>query len=495
MLLKSGWQRVWVGAALYGLGLIVLGSLEPAAAASPESCVTKLAEEVDAIARQPHLRNARLGISLYQMRPEGPKLLYQKEGQQYFLPASTVKVLTTAVALTRLGPQYRFLTPVYTLGTGPTLKRLRIVGQGDPSLSDRQLEEVAAQLQRQGVRQIDQLVAEDPHPAEAALVPSWEWEDLQAGYGAIANGLILNQNAYELKLWPQKQGQPLRVEWLSPQPIGPWRLLNRTQTVAADAPEFIAIKRRVKDSWLEIEVTGQLRQDALPDRSAVAVIDPGWFLLHRWRAILAQYQIKVAQVTLRSAEQDRSTAPETVLTEQLLTQIKSPPLIELIATINQDSNNLYAEALLHRLADGAETQPTSPVGEQGLRVLRQTLTQLGVDPNSYHLVDGSGLSRHNLVSPVALGQTLAGMLPTKYANLFQASLPEKRLEGSPTSSLLSKTGSMTGVSTLTGYLQQPPFAPLILTVMVNQYIQPQAQWRQSQQALLISMNRLQSCLP
>lgn len=497
MLLRSELGRIGVGGwlALYGLGLLVPNSLaQPAVAASPSSCVAQLATAVDEIAAQPHLQHARLGISLHQITPQGPKLLYEKEGQRYFLPASTVKVMTTAAALTRLGPQDRILTPIYTLGAGPSLKHLRIVGQGDPSLSDRHLEQVAAQLQRQGVRQIDQLLGDDPYPAAKALVPSWEWEDLQAGYGAIANGLILNQNAYELKLWPQQQGQPLRVEWLSPPPIGPWRLSNLTQTVAADAPEFIQIQRQRQEAVLEIKVTGQLRQGAAPDPSAVAVIDPGWFLLHRLRAILAQHQIQVGQVALVTSPPNRSQALEKAPGEQLLTQIQSPPLADLIATINQESNNLYAEALLHRLDRVAAAPPPSADAKQGLGVLRQTLSQLGVDANTYHLVDGSGLSRHNLVSPVALGQTLAAMHRSPHAALFQASLPKSALAGSPATLVLSKTGSMTGVSTLAGYLQHPPFPPLTFSLMINQYTQSASPLRQTQQSLLGAMSRLQFCL-
>ena len=455
-------------------------------------CLTQFKRDVDAISTQSLFQKARLGIAIQPLDAAQP--LYVRDAQRYFLPASTTKVMTTATALTRLGPQFRIQTDIYGAGQGATLEHLRIVGRGDPSLSDQHLQQVAAQLQKQGVRRIDRLLGDDTYFQGPEVVPTWQWEDIQAGYGAPVNSLILNQNAYELKLWPQSPGQPLRVEWLSPHPIGAWRQINRTRTVSSDSPEYVEIVRRRRGSTLEIEITGQLRAGAAPDRSAVAVVNPGWFLLQRFRAILATHQIKVGQMSRLTSETERNAALRTAQQpEKPLTQIKSPPLADLMTTTNQDSNNLYAEALLKTLGAKAQKQTRQTTHQQGLTVLKQTLNQLGVNNTAYELADGSGLSRHNLVSPTALVQTVQGMLRSPHASVFEASLPKDIVGKTPGSTLWSKSGGMRGVSTLVGYLKQAQSSPIVFSLMFNQYNQSGAKRRQAMDSLLLSMHRLQTC--
>ncbi|ABW26852.1 D-alanyl-D-alanine carboxypeptidase/D-alanyl-D-alanine endopeptidase [Acaryochloris marina] len=474
-------------------GLVVgLLSMSVAAQGAPSlkpQCVAQLQRDMDEIASQPLFTQARLGIAVQPLQASQP--LYTKDAQRYFLPASTTKVMTTAAALTRLGPQFRIQTDIYGSGTGPALDHLRIVGRGDPTLSDQQLQQIATQLKQKGIRQINHLLGDDTYFQGPGIVPSWEWEDLQAGYGAPVNSLILNQNAYELKIWPQALGQPLRVEWLSPHPIGPWRQINRTRTVAQNAPEYIEIVRRLKGNTLEIEITGQLRAGAPHDRSAVAVIDPGWFLLKRFRAILAAQQIKVGRLSLLSTPQERNAALKGK-SEQRLTQIQSSPLTTLIKITNQESNNLYAEALVKALG-AAQKQTSQNTHQQGLKALKQTLTQLGVNASTYAVADGSGLSRQNLVSPLALTQTLNGILKSPHASTFQTSLPKDSIGQNSPSALWSKSGGMRGVSTLTGYLQHPQSSPVLFSLMFNQYNQSSSKRRQAMDAMLLSINRWQSC--
>lgn len=474
-------------------GLVVgLVSMSVAAQGAPSlkpQCVAQLQRDMDAIASQPLFNQARLGIVVQPLQTSQP--LYTKDAQRYFLPASTTKVMTTAAALTQLGPKFRIQTDLYGAGTGPTLDHLRIVGRGDPTLSDQQLTQIAIQLKQKGIRQINHLLGDDTYFQGPGIVPSWEWEDLQAGYGAPVNSLILNQNAYELKIWPQALGQPLRIEWLSPHPIGPWRQINRTRTVAQNAPEYIEIVRRLKGNTLEIEIIGQLRAGAPHDRSAVAVIDPGWFLLKRFRAILAAHQITVGKLSLLSTPKERNAVLKGK-SEQRLTQIQSPPLTTLIKTTNQESNNLYAEALVKTLG-AVQQQSSQNTHQQGLKVLKQTLTQLGVNTSTYAVADGSGLSRQNLVNPQALTQTLKGILKSPHASTFQASLPKDSIGQNPASTLWSKSGGMRGVSTLTGYLQHPQSSPVLFSLMFNQYNQSGSKRRQAMDAMLLSINRWQSC--
>lgn len=131
-------------------GLVVgLLSMPVAAQGAPSlkpQCRTQLQRDLDAIASQPLFNQARLGIAVQPLQASQP--LYTKDAQRYFLPASTTKVMTTAAALTRLGPKFRIQTDLYGAGSGPTLDHLRIVGRGDPTLSDQQLQQIATQLKQ-----------------------------------------------------------------------------------------------------------------------------------------------------------------------------------------------------------------------------------------------------------------------------------------------------------------------------------------------------------
>lgn len=490
----------------FGVYFLTLGvTIAPATAAENEGlCPAQVKSEIAAIAQRPALNRARLGVAIQPLDPSHPPL-YDRDAQQFFLPASNVKLLTTAAALTALGPQFQIQTQVYGTEAAPQLARLRIVGGGDPSFTDAQLIEIALHLQRQGVQHIQELIGDDRTFNGPSVVPTWEWEDLQAGYGAPVNSLILNRNAYVLKLWPQTQGQPLRVEWLSEVPDRPWRLLNRSQTVAPPSPESLEVVRTLNHSTLEIEIRGQLRSGAAPEEIDIAIVDPGWYLLRRFRQILANHQIQVDKLSLVRGPFASETAVQNRPPEHLWMTIKSPPLTDLITTINQQSNNLYAEALLQLL--GTQGPPSADhsaltARAQGLAQLKQTLTQLGVDPTTYEIVDGSGLSRHNLVSPIALVQVLQGMAQSQHHQVFRASLPTAGVSGTlkhrfvdtPAQGILqAKTGTLSGVSTLSGYLNSSQFPPLVFSIMVNQYNQSGSDLTQTFDDLVAVMTRLRSC--
>jgi serine-type D-Ala-D-Ala carboxypeptidase/endopeptidase (penicillin-binding protein 4) len=458
-------------------------------------CVAQLGPALNRIASRPMLQRSRMGVLVQPLASK--QVLYARESGQFFLPASTTKVLTTAAALTALGPNYRIQTPVYGTGKPPTLEAVKVVGHGDPSLSDQHLKTIAQTLDQQGVRRIKTLIGDDTFFRGTAVVPSWEWEDLQAGWGAVVNSLMVNENAYEVQLYPQAVGQPLRLEWQRHEPTLPWRLINRSRTVAAGEPEFTEIVRRLDQGVLEIEVFGQLQAGGEADRSWIAVVDPGSYFLHRFQAQLQDQGIKVDATKLLDEPALDEPARANHAAEQVLTTIESPPLSELIYTINRDSNNQYAEAVLKTLGSqkpfSSPTQTNTPTLDQGLQVLRQTLTQIGVDPTTYEIADGSGLSRHNLVSPEALVQTLQAMDRSPHAAVFRHSLRPRALKGLPPETVLTKTGSMTGVSALSGYVRGADFSPLAFSIFVNQYNQSRSELTPLFDDMVMLFARLKNC--
>jgi D-alanyl-D-alanine carboxypeptidase/D-alanyl-D-alanine-endopeptidase (penicillin-binding protein 4) len=413
------------------------------------------------------------------------EVLYAREAEQYFIPASNVKLLTTAAALTQLGADFRIRTSVYqTAGT------LRVVGRGDPSFTDAQLQQLAQQIRARGITQIDRLFVDDSYFAGDAVNPGWEWEDVQAGYGAPVTSLTLNGNAMTLRLTPQAIGQPLRVTWSEPTGAQFWQIDNRSLTVAAGEPEFVHIARDLSRPLLRIR--GQLQSRGEPDETTIAIPDPTQYFLRRFRQALLTAEISVRQVGVaqRSIESDAIE----------LAAIESLPLSALLIPTNQDSENLYAESLLRQLGKQGSEAESAAILADSFAVLGIALTRLGVDPESYAVADGSGLSRHNLVSPEALVQTLQAMANNPIyrnslaiagesgtlTNRFRNTIVQGRLQG--------KTGALSGVAALSGYLAPPNAAPLVFSILVNHFDQPVREVRPAIDAIVLELARLQPCV-
>ena len=253
------------------------------------------------------------------------------------------------------------------------------------------------------------------------LTPVGNGGDIQLDYGAAVNSLILNQNAVNLRLLPQALGQPLRAIWVDPTEAMRWRIENDTLTSGPTEPASIIVSRNLAGSVLQI--TGHLGVNSQPEPVSLATLEPAKNFLQHFRHTLAAEGITVAQALVAGGSENK--AADTYNHTQILNLIRvhlrpsafrelaaieSPPLSQLLVETNQNSNNLYAEALLKALgANISNTAATTDSIEVGLRVERATLTELGVDPSGYVLADGSGLSRHNLVSPEAIVQTLKAM--------------------------------------------------------------------------------------
>lgn len=452
-------------------------------------CPAELGGAIAAITSRPQLQRSDWGILI--QTSATPQTLYALNSKRYFIPASTAKLLTTAAALQQLGPQFRYRTSVYQAKSNP-MTTLRVLGRGDPSLSDIQLASLAQQLSRQNIRQVDRLIADDSYFQGPAVNPSWEWEDVQADYGAPVNSLILNQNAVELQLFPQALGQPLRVAWTDPAEGIQWEIENSSITAKPQEPESVSVSRRDLGRPV-LQIAGQMPAGSLPESVTLAVLDPVQQFLRHFHQALRENQIRVAR-TLVALDSSQN--------EQEVAVVESPPLSQLLVETNQQSNNLYAESLLRTL--GA-TQADSTKGASaavGLEVVKQTLTGLGVAPQGYVLADGSGLSRHNLISPETLVQTLKAMRQTPQAALYRASLPvagvsgtlKNRFRDTPAQGILqAKTGSMSGVSALSGYLNGPNFAPLVFSIVVNQSDQSGAVLRQAIDEMILLLARLRSC--
>ena len=471
--------------------VLVLGRPSGVAAQRPavagDICPGELGAQVDAIANRPEFSRSRWGILIQPL--SSTATLYSRDAQKYFIPASNVKLLTTAAALQKLGADFRIKTSVYSGENGS----LYVAGRGDPSITEAQLQSLAQQLKRRGVDRVNELIGDDSYFQGSAVNPNWEWEDAQAGYGAPINSLIFNQNAIELLLSPQAIGQPLKVTFAESKLANQWQIQNSSVTVAQNESEFIEVGREFDRP--AIRVSGQLKVGAEPESAYVAVVNPANNFLQHFQQVLAGEGIPVKQALVASVSRNFN---------QELATVESPPLAELVRETNRESNNLYAEVLLRLLGKVTDKMPQQQedTGEIGLKELKTALTQLGVNPNSYILADGSGLSRHNLISPEALVQTLRFMANSPAASIYRQSLPiagesgtlKNRLNSTPNRVVLqAKTGTLSGVSALSGYIEVPDYEPLVFSIIVNQSGLSATSMRSATDEIVLLLNRLRRC--
>jgi serine-type D-Ala-D-Ala carboxypeptidase/endopeptidase (penicillin-binding protein 4) len=475
------------------LGICVWGLVSPVTSAQ-SLCPAQLNTTIETLLQQPALRSSYWGILVQDLNSGVTP--YGHNADQLFLPASNAKIFTTAAALATLTPQFQRQTPFFATGQLPNLDTLRVVGQGDPTLNDKQLEQVATTLQAKGVRSIGTLIGDDSLSSGNLIEPSWSWEDLQGGDGLPINSLMLNGNVFSMQLTPQQVGQPVRSQWLS---VGVPRSVvvqNRTLTVGASVPEFI------ETTWegnQQLVLKAQLHAGSASETIDVPIANPGVNFLERLRAILGDRQIQVRQVALTTTA---SPQPQSIP----IASIPFPTLSALMSETNQYSNNFYAEATLRLLAGPnpgqASGNSVQPIAKRGLAVLTQTLTRLGVDAAGYQLIDGSGLSRKNLVSPRAIVQTLRAMAQPQYRETFRASLPlagqsgtlQRRFVGTAVQGRLwAKTGTIQGTSALSGYLDRPGQSTLVFSILANHSTQPTAMRQQAVDQVVLAIAQLKPC--
>jgi serine-type D-Ala-D-Ala carboxypeptidase/endopeptidase (penicillin-binding protein 4) len=303
------------------------------------ACRQELARELKKIINRSQFKRSHWGIIIQSL--ETKKIIYQLDSDKSFIPASTVKLLTTAAVLSELGANFRIVTPIYATGELPHLETVRIQGKGDPTITLEILKNIVQQFKTLGIESIEKLIIDDSYFTQPVINPTWEWGDTYYDYATTVNSVILQQNKVRLTLVPQAIGQPVKLQWSDALAAKQWQVFNQGITAPAKAKYSIEIDGILGKPTLNIR--GELPQDNQLDNWDLAIIDPANYFLETWRELLSREGITVTQgfVTTKVLKNKN---------ERVITQMYSPPLKKLITETNQESNNLYAEVLLKILA-------------------------------------------------------------------------------------------------------------------------------------------------
>ena len=399
--------------------------------------------------------------------------------QKSLSTASVMKLITTACALEKLGPDYTFATSLYFTGTidkqsGTLTGNLILKGGGDPAFCSAYFmehynhcfENWISQLKTFGIKKINGRLSLDLTSLALATIPGgWVWEDIGNYYGTGVSALSYKDNQYEIHLSsPKALGMNTLVTSLNPEIAG-LKLENLVRSSPISGDHTIVYgapgsgKQRIEGT-IPAGQTDFLVKAAMPDPPLVAAQE---FLKK-----LKEAGIEVTGQVSRTSEEDHT--PRNLVGTQL-----SPPLKELIVPLNKESLNLYAEHLLCEIGRKNSGEAST---EKGIEALQQYLEVNGIDTQGFFPADGSGLSRSNALTSKTLAETLKLMYDGKDRAIFFASLPVAGIDGTLKNAfkgtplernVVAKTGSMARVRSIAGMLTTRNKRTVLFAILINNF--------------------------
>lgn len=395
----------------------------------------------------------RAWIGAYGIDAKTQEVFLDQNSELSLMPASCLKVVTTAAALHLLGPDFRFQTHLAYDGHIQDKTYLQgnlwIQGEGDPCLGsdrctgslswDQQIALWADQIQALGIQKIEGKIVADASRWETALaVPSWAWEDLGNYYGAGASALSFHENAYTLFFQAgAKVSDPTTLVRIDP-PLPLAHFHNEVLTSPPDSGDRACI---YSSEYSSIHfVRGTIPQGTAPFSIQGAIPSPSTYCASLLQEELLNRGIVVQEAVLTPTEK---TPFYTTF---------SPPVSEIVYWTNQKSLNLYAEHLLKKMGEVALREGST---KAGIQAVTQFWKSQGIDLDGFNMADGSGLSRKNLVTAKQMVAVLQFMKNSPHFACFFASLKEEEAD------IRSKGGSMSFVRGCVGYQKEKIFAILI----------------------------------
>lgn len=433
------------------------------------------------------------------------EVIYERNTAKMFMPASNMKMYTTAAALCMLGPQYRYDTDFVTNGSineqGVLTGDLIIKGSGDPSWSwrfyddnyDSVMVRFVDSLKALDITEIrGDIIGDDNVFDDLALGYGWSWDDEPYYYAAQLSGLSYSENYIDFTLIPDSLtlGNPVIIE---PHPQTTYmNLRNDLITVSSDTSTKWDYSRDLgtNEGWFE----GDYRIESGESERTITIHNPTLFTAHVLKERLADAGIVVSGDPVDVDDLADSLDYEKM--KKLFTYL-SHPMSDIIRKVNRPSQNFIAETLQKTLGKEFGEAGSS---REGRKVQMALYDSLGIDTNNLHLRDGSGLSRHNLVSPNTSVSLLQIMWDHPYRSYYIESFPlsgvtgtiKKRMIGtSAEQNVRAKTGTVEFVSSLSGYTWTQSGESLIFSIMANHFTVPTRKVRYLQDQIVAILSDME----
>jgi len=436
---------------------------------------------LDSFLKSSSVKNAAVSICIADATNDS--ILLSANQQLCVVPASVQKLVTSAAALEILGGDYKFITTIWADGSianGKLTGDLIITGGGDPTLGSENfgkieekkkfLSEWAYWIRKAGIDTIAGDIIADSYSYSDQDVPgSWLWEDLGNHYGATATGISVYDNIFELIFnVPTAVGQPVAV--IKTIPDIPGLTLKNEVLSSSNKGDNANVFGSPFDTYRLIK--GTLPAGSPRYSVKASIPDPALLLASELKKVLTDSMIVVAGDIARR----KVVAPEAIDTGKIVALWISPSLFEITEKMNKESINLYAETLMKQIGltlsgDGSTVSGTTAI--------KDFWTKNGIDTQNLFLADGSGLSRANALSSKTLVDVLLYMKnKSKWFDTYKNSIPLTGVEGTQKyyfqNSVLkgkahAKTGSMTRVRSMAGYMTTQGGRQIAFAIIINNY--------------------------
>lgn len=477
---------------------------------APAQTLTELQNAIRERLQRPELRRGQVGVKIASLN--SGKVIFEENAEKYFMPASNMKNFTVATGIERLTPDFRFVTSVYSAAppdaSGTIKGNLRIFGRGDVSISTaffplddsdndpttgkidpnkvyyKGIDRLVDKIVTAGVKRIEgDLVGDDSYFTGDALPGTWEWDDLQWYYGAEVSALPLNDNAVDLTVKPGAAGSSCAVALSPANPVV--RVINQCMTSAANTLRTLRIEKKLNQNV--VEITGSLPVGNNGFNGSITVTRPAELFIVLLRQRLEQKGIAITGQTRTIAA--RTTVQPTESLE--IAKLESPPLSLIAAKTMKPSQNMYTETILRTIGEqfrrapitgpngttNNETPSTADSAEIGFAQVKRFLTQIGIPEDGIIQHDGSGLSRHDLITPSAVVRLYTYMAKeSKYSQVWRDALSIAGVDGTLKNRFVGtraalnvrgKTGTIDQVSALSGYVTTAGGEQLVFSFVVN----------------------------
>jgi len=406
---------------------------------------------------------------------ERGEVLYDLNPALTFTPASNQKLFTSATALSELGPDYTFTTRIAADTTAPATLYVR--GSGDPLLATADIDSLAAQAARALPAGFTWHLAGDVSLFDdLSKGYGWTWDDEPDPTGMFISPLSLNGNAIRILVRPgMNRGDSARV---ATDPLTSYVTIENSARTTADTPRTeLVISRKWREHSNTITVEGGIRPADTLVSELLSIAGPEWYTLTVLRERLEAHGLRCSGILL-----------DTVPPRLPAIAAVSHRLDSVLTYMNLESDNLSAENVLKTVAAEKSGLPGS--APAGASIMARFLAGLGVDTTRIVIADGSGLSRYNLTSAGAVVNLLFGMrsleriFPSWYATLPVAGVSgtiATRMKGTPAQgNLRAKTGTLAGVSSLSGYVTMADGEQLAFSILMQHFPAGARRYRQVQ---------------
>lgn len=472
---KKRWKR-WLVIMMLTTGAFIpyVQAPEPMTVTASEG-YADLSAQLRDILKDERIKGAIAGVSV--RKASDGELLFSHFGDIRLHPASNMKLLTGAAALEILGPEHKFTTEVLSVGNineGTLNGDLYLKGKGDPTLLKADFDQLAADVKKAGIRVINgDLIADDSWYDNVRLSQDLNWSDESFYTGSQVSALTASPNTdYDsgtviVEVNPGTEGEAAKVS------IDPYTdyvtIVNKAKTVAKGGKKDISVER--EHGTNNIIVEGTIPVAGTVSRTWVAVWEPTGYALDLFKKSLQEAGV---QFTGHS-KTGFGVAPKE---SQLVASKDSMPLKELMIPFMKLSNNGHAEVLVKELGRKVYGEGS---WDKGLEVLEDAADGWGMDTSTMMLRDGSGMSHKNMIPADEISKMLVAVQHKPYFVEYLKSLPvagasdrmvggtlRSRLKGTAAeNNVKAKTGSLTAVSSLSGYVTTKAGEELVFSIMIN----------------------------